>query len=304
MLTEAVSPRFEALDTWPTPDVVAALVEAQIAAAASLVSVRERLGAAADEAARRLRDSSGRILYAGAGASGRLAVQDGVELHPTFGWPHERLVLLMAGGEGALTRSTEGAEDDAGAAEERIEALGLGPADVAFVVAASGRTPFAVAAARAARARGALVIGLAGNLGAPLLEASDHPILLATGPEVVAGSTRMAAGTAQKAALNVLSTAIMVRLGRVHGNLMVDLASANVKLDRRRIEILRRIAPSSEDEARGALDRAGGRIKLAALTLRGMGRDAALALLERTDGDLRAALEEATREQTGTGRTS
>ena len=293
MLTEAVSPRFKALDTWPTPDVVSALVEAQIAAAAALISVRDRLGAAAEEAAARLRGPSGRIVYVGAGASGRLAMQDGVELAPTFGWPDDRLVLLMAGGEAALIRSAEGAEDDADEAEARIAALGLGPADVAIVVAASGRTPFAVAAARAARARGALVIGLAGNPGAPLLEAADHPILLATGPEVVAGSTRMAAGTAQKAAMNVLSTAIMVRLGRVYDNLMVDLAAANAKLEGRRLEILRRVAPSGEDEAREALDRAGGRVKLAALMLRGLGEEAARALLDRTGGDLRTAFEEA-----------
>ena len=117
MLTEAISPRFKALDTWPTPDVVSAVVEAQIAAAASLISARERLGAAAEEAAARLREPSGRLLYAGAGASGRLAVQDGVELAPTFGWPDDRLVLLMAGGEAALMRSAEGAEDDEGDAE-------------------------------------------------------------------------------------------------------------------------------------------------------------------------------------------
>ena len=152
-----------------------------------------------------------------------------------------------------------------------------------------------MAVARAARARGALVIGLAGNPGTPLLEAADHPILLPTGPEVVAGSTRMAAGTAQKAAMNVLSTAIMVRLGRVYDNLMVDLAAANVKLEGRRLEILRRLAPSTEDEARDALGRAGGRVKLAALMLRGLGEGAARALLQRTGGDLRAAFEEAER---------
>jgi N-acetylmuramic acid 6-phosphate etherase len=147
--------------------------------------------------------------------------------------------------------------------------------------------------ARRARGRGALVVGLAGNAGTPLLEASDHPLALVTGPEVVAGSTRMAAGTAQKAALNALSTAIMVRLGRVHGNLMVELASSNAKLDGRRVGILRRIVPSEEDAARAALARADGSIKLAALALRGHSPDAARALLRGADGNLRAALDAA-----------
>lgn len=291
MSTEAISPRFGALDTWPVEDVVAALAEAQVAAAGAVLSARGAITAAARAAADRLADPAGRIVYAGAGASGRLAVQDAVELAPTFGWPDERLVILMAGGEAALIRSEEGAEDDAAAAEARVADLAPGPRDVVIAVAASGRTPFAVAAARTARGLGALVVGVANNPGTPLLAAADHPVLLDTGAEVVAGSTRMGAGTAQKAAMNVLSTAIMVRLGRVHGNLMVDVASTNAKLDRRRVEILRWIAPCAEAEAREALARAGGWVKLAVLLRRGLGEDAARVLLERTRGDLRAALE-------------
>ena len=290
MATEAVSSRFAALDTWSTGDLVAAIAEAQLAAAATVLAAREALAHAAEAAAERLRDPTGRIVYAGAGASGRLAVQDGVELLPTYGWPPARLAYLMAGGEAALIGSVEGAEDDGAEAARRVAALALGPGDVVLAVAASGRTPWAVETARAARERGALVIGLAGNAGSPLLGAAHHPILLDTGAEVVAGSTRMAAGTAQKAALNALSTAIMVRLGRVHDNLMVDLSSSNVKLDRRRIDILRRIAPSPEAEAREALDRAGGWIKLAVLLLAGQDEVAARARLDRAGGSLRAAL--------------
>ena len=291
MTTETISPRFAGLDTWPGEDVVAALLEAQVAAAAAALAARDAIARAAAAAAGRLEGPAGRIVYLGAGASGRLAMQDGVELGPTFGWPDERLVLTMAGGEAALIRSAEGAEDDAADAAARIEASGLGPADVVIAVAASGRTPFAVAGARAARGRGALVIGLSNNAGTALLEAADHPVTLATGPEVIAGSTRMAAGTAQKAALGALSTAIMVRLGRVHDNLMVDIASSNVKLDRRRLEILRMVVPATEEEARGALDRAGGRVKVAALMLRGLDEAEARAALDRTGGRLRAALE-------------
>lgn len=290
MRTEDVSVRYAALDTWREADVVAALIEGQMAAVAAVRAVQGELAAAAAAAAERLRDPAGRLLYVGAGASGRLGVQDGVELYPTYGWPHARLVYLMAGGEDALVRSVEGAEDDAAEAAARIAALGLGPADVAICVAASGRTPYAVAAAETARARGALVIGIANNPDTPLLAASDHPIALVTGPEVVAGSTRMAAGTAQKAALNVISTTLMVRLGRVHDNLMVDLSSTNAKLEKRRLEILRRIVPEGDAEA--ALAAAGGHIKTAALLLKGLDAAAARALLDRVGGNLRAAFAE------------
>lgn len=291
--TEAVSARYADLDTWPVRDVVASLVEAQIAAAGALCATRPALAAAAEAAADRLSAGDGRLVYAGAGASGRLAAQDAVELHPTYGWPPARLILLLAGGEAALARSVEGAEDDAAAALAAVAEHALGPSDVVISLAASGRTPYAVAAAQAARDRGALVIGLANNPDTALLAAADWPILLDTGPEVVAGSTRMAAGTAQKAALNVLSTTIMVRLGRVYSNLMADLAASNAKLDRRRIEVLRRIQPADEPAARAALDRADGGIKAAALILAGLAPDAANRLLDRHGGNLRAALGEA-----------
>jgi len=290
MPTEDVSARYQALDTWPIGDVVAAVTDAQLAAAATVSAARPALTAAVDAMADRLGHGGGRLVYAGAGASGRLAVQDGVELLPTYGWPPARLVFLVAGGEAALVRSIEGAEDEAATAEAQVAGLAPGPDDVFVVVAASGRTPYAVAAAEAARAAGALVVGLANNPGTPLLAAADHPILLDTGAEVVAGSTRMAAGTAQKAALNTLSTALMVRLGRVHDNLMADLSSANAKLDRRRAAILRRIADVDDATARHLLERAGGHIKTAALLARGADEAAAAALLDRHAGRLRPAL--------------
>ncbi|SEA44561.1 N-acetylmuramic acid 6-phosphate etherase [Rubrimonas cliftonensis] len=291
MRTEDVSERFRGLDAWPVEEIVAALAEGQLAAAAAVNARRAELAAAAAEAAVRLAQGRGRLVYAGAGASGRIAVQDGVELRPTYGWPDERLVYLMAGGQGALTRSVEGAEDDAEGAAAAARALNPGPGDVALCVAASGRTPWAVAVAQAMREAGALVIGLAGNAGTPLLEASDRPILLETGAEVVAGSTRMAAGTAQKAALNILSTAIMVRLGGTYDNLMARLASSNAKLDGRRLAILRAITGAGEAEARAALAASGARIEAAALTLRGLSLAEAEALAARAPS-LRAAFAE------------
>jgi N-acetylmuramic acid 6-phosphate etherase len=301
MGTEDVSIRYRGLDTWPADEVVAALVEGQLAAVAAVSAARPAITAAAQAAAERLAGGTGRIVYVGAGASGRLGVQDGVELFPTYGWPHDRLVYLMAGGETALVHSVEGAEDDADDARARIAALDLGSADVVISVAASGRTPFAVAAASAAREAGAVVVGITNNAGTPLARESTHPIELLTGAEVVAGSTRMAAGTAQKAALNVLSTTIMVALHRVYDNVMVDLSSVNAKLDKRRLGILRHIVPSDEVEAREALARADGRIKVAALALNGLGEDEANAMLDSTGGDLRAAIRQSQRQQQQTG---
>ncbi|TDL83502.1 N-acetylmuramic acid 6-phosphate etherase [Palleronia sediminis] len=291
MTTETVSPRFAGLDLWPTDEAVAALVEGQLGAAAAVRAVQADLARAVDAAAARLADGAGRLVYCGAGASGRIAVQDGVELFPTFGWPDARLVYLMAGGDAALVRSIEGAEDDAGVARS-IDDLGLGPSDVLVAVAASGRTPYALAAAGAAHARGALTVGLFNNPGAALAGAVAHPIALDTGAEVLAGSTRMAAGTAQKIALNVFSTALMVRLGRTYSNLMSHLASSNAKLDERRVEILRRIVPAEDAAARAALAQTGGDIGTAALVLTGEDREGAKARMARHGGVLRAALAE------------
>ena len=292
MSTEEVSPRFAELDRWAASDVVGAVVEGQLAAVAVVHAARAELAAAAAAAATRLEAGDGRLVYVGAGTSGRLAVQDGVELVPTYGWPTARLVYLVAGGEAALTRSVEGAEDDAEAARAAVASHGLGPADVVVAVAASGRTPYAVAAVEAARAAGALTVALANRAPSPLLAAAEAPIALATGAEVVAGSTRLAAGTAQKAALGTLSTAIMVKLGRTYGNLMVDVAARNTKLDARRLAMVRRITGVDAARAETALTAADGHVKTAVLVALGEAPDAARARLGRHRGRLRAALED------------
>lgn len=213
--TEKVSSRYVDLDLWPTGDAVSAMLEGQMAAAASVRSQVNAIADAADAAADRLRRLSGRLVYAGAGTSGRVAVQDGVELGPTYDWPAERVIHLLAGGERAMTNSAESAEDDAAAGVAAVRDASVGAHDVVIAVAASGTTPYTVAVTEAAAAAGALTIGLSSNAGTPLLAGSVHPILLDTGAEAVAGSTRMKAGTAQKIALNLLSTAVMLRLGRV-----------------------------------------------------------------------------------------
>jgi N-acetylmuramic acid 6-phosphate etherase len=288
--TELISSRYAGLDLWPTAEAVQAMLEAQLAAAAAVQAAAAAIAAAADAAAARLQGGAGRLIYVGAGTSGRLAVLDGVELGPTFDWGEERLVYALAGGEQALLASVEGAEDDAGAAEALIRAAGPGAGDVVIGVAASGRTPYTVAAVRAAAAAGALTIGLAGNAATPLLEAVRHPILLDTGPEAVAGSTRMKAGTAQKIALNTLSTAVMLRLGRVHDGLMVSMRLSNRKLRERAGAMVARIAGVDRPSADDALARAGGSIKRAVLVASGADPDQAAALLSQAGDNLRSAI--------------
>jgi N-acetylmuramic acid 6-phosphate etherase len=235
----------------------------------------------------------GRLIYVGAGTSGRLAVQDGAELIPTFNWPQDRLLLLIAGGKDALLQSVEGAEDETDQAARLVREHRIGAADVVIAVAASGTTPFTVSCMREAKRRGAFAIGIANNQSTPLLVEADCPIWLNTGPEPIAGSTRMKAGTAQRVALNLLSTLLMIRLGRVHEGLMVDVQAINAKLIGRSENILRRLSGRSEKEVREALQGAGGNVKKAVLILHGCTAEKADALLEQAGGRLRIALRHA-----------
>lgn len=269
MNTERADPTFEAIETWPTDNAVKALLEAQVRAVEAVRRVSGQIAEAAEVAAARL-GSSGRLAYAGAGTSGRIGVQDGVELTPTYGWPEQRLIFLIAGGETAVMRAVEGAEDDEGAGIKAARAAGLTGDDVLIGLAASGRTPFTIGAVRAARTRGCMTIGFASNPASPLLEAAEHAILLDTGPEVIAGSTRLAAGTAQKAALNALSTAIMLRLGFVYGGLMVHMRVSNEKLRRRATSMIAKVAEVDSETAARALDAAEGDIRAGVLIALGV----------------------------------
>jgi N-acetylmuramic acid 6-phosphate etherase len=289
MPTETVDPRFADVDRWPTVSVVETMLEGQLAAIAALKGQTGAIAAAAEAAALRMHQG-GRLVYAGAGTSGRLAVQDGVELTPTYNWPSDRLVFLVAGGTGALLRSVEGAEDNVEAAREEIAVADVGPNDVLIAVAASGRTPYAVAALEAAGARGALTIAIANNPGTPLLAAADHPIVADTGAEIVAGSTRMKAGTAQKAALNMLSTAIMLRCGLVHRGLMVNMRISNEKLFQRARRMVATLAGIDEARAADALDLADKDLRRAVLIARGLSPQDAADRLARAGGDLGSVL--------------
>jgi N-acetylmuramic acid 6-phosphate etherase len=288
--TEDIDARFADLDLWTTQDAVEAMLEEQLAAVAAVQSQAARIAEAADQAAARLSGVNGRLLYVGAGTSGRIAVQDGVELGPTFDW--DRCDYLLAGGWDALRSSVEGAEDDTQAGEAAMHALAPTSEDVVVGVAASGRTVYTLAAVRTAAAAGALTIGVASNAGTALLEAVDHPILLDTGAEVVAGSTRMKAGTAQKIALNVFSTAVMLRLGRVHMGLMISMRLSNAKLRDRALKIVSRAAGVEGPVAATALERAGRDMKLAVLIALGGSPEEGAALLRAAGGNLRLAIEQ------------
>lgn len=288
MDTERRLERYRDADRWPAEESLAAMLDNQLAAFAAVRQALPALARAAGTAAMRLGES-GRLIYAGAGASGRLAVQDGVELLPTFGWPQARLAYVLAGGTAALLHSVEGAEDDAEAGRAAVAALGPGPADVLVAVAASGSTAFTRGAQAAARAGGALAIAFANNPAAPLLAEAEIAVLLDTGPEFLAGSTRMTAGTAQKIALNLLSTQLMIELGRIYQGLMVNVAPANAKLVARSHRIVQVIAGCSLEEAAAAWERAGRDIRLAVLLLDGLEPEAARRRLEAARGDLRRA---------------
>ena len=281
MGTEDVSDRYRGLDTWPDHEILAGLYEAQLTAIVAVGPALPAIAEAARTTSEALDAGDGRLIFVGAGASGRLSVQDGVELTPTYSFPSNRILYLLAGGDAALTGSVEGAE-------------------VVVGVAASGTTRFTVAAVEAARARGAVTIGMANNRDAPLLKAAQVAILLDTGAEPVAGSTRMKAGTAQKVALNLLTTLAMIRLGGVHDGMMVDVQMSNAKLRDRGRRMVAQIADCDFDTAADALERTGNRVKAAVLVARGLDVQPADALLAEAGGRLRQALERLDQAPAGT----
>jgi N-acetylmuramic acid 6-phosphate etherase len=289
MTTEARHPGTTDLDAWPVERALDAIVRGQEDAVAAVRAALPALTRAARGLEERLA-RGGRLAYAGAGTSGRLALQDAAELPPTFGF--ERTVVLLAGGAAAGETAREGAEDDEGEAVRAVDAAELGSDDALIGVAASGGTPYTRAAVRRARERGAFTVGIANNPGAPLLHDAEVGVLLDTGPEVLAGSTRMAAGTAQKAALNALSTVSLVRLGGAYQNLMVGMRPVNDKLRARALRIVREATGADEAEARAALEACGDRLRDAiVMVLTGASPDEARARLEAVGERVRDAVE-------------
>jgi N-acetylmuramic acid 6-phosphate etherase len=289
--TETISPRYRGLDVWKDEDILDSMWEGQARAIAAVRRALPQIAWAARAMAERLGET-GRIIYVGAGTSGRLAALDGVELSPTFGWPEHRTVFLLAQGPVLSPKASSANEDDAPRGRGEMLALEPRAEDAVIAVAASGTTPYTRAAALAAAERGALVIAIANNADAPLFQTAEVPVLIETGAEIISGSTRMNAGTAQKSVLNLLSSLLMIRLGHVYDGLMVNLNVSNEKLRQRAIGILVRITGATREAAADALDRCKGQVKPAVLVIRGLTPKQAGEALVKSGGNLRTALAE------------
>ncbi len=287
--TEEADSRGGGLDLLGTPDLIARIVADQHRAVVAVLAQRDAIAGVVEEIAARLR-AGGRLHYVGAGSSGRIGALDAAEMPPTFGTAPNLVQATIAGGPAAMARAVEGAEDDAAAGEAAMRA-GARPGDAVIGISASGGAAFVVAALNAAREAGAYAVGLTSVAGSPLARAADAAIVVDTGPEVLAGSTRLKAATAQKIALNAISTAVMVRLGHVYDNLMVDVVATNRKLRERALRLVGGVAGVDEARARELLDAAGGRVKVAiVMQRRGVGAAEAEALLDGCGGSLRALL--------------
>ena len=288
--TEGASTRFANIDDWDSTDLVAGMVETQFAAIAAVQAANAALAEVIDRGAERIA-KGGRFIYLGAGTSGRIAAQDAAELPPTFNWPYERAVTLLAGGRDAMFVAAEGAEDREDLAVTGLDDLQLTENDVVIALAASGRTPYAIAGLVHARKFGALTVGIFNNPGSKLGEVADIAVLLPTGIEFLAGSTRMKAGTSQKVALNIISTGIMIKLGYVYRGLMVEMRPTNIKLQDRAAKMVATLTGKDYDTSRATLDSADGSIKLATVMLtRQLSRADAEAALAANGNNLKRAL--------------
>lgn len=290
--TEQPHPGHERLDEYDIDTLVRALAEDQAYAAAAVLSASSQLAQAVERAVPLL-EAGGRLIYVGAGTSGRLGLLDSVELNPTFSWPHGRALALLAGGPSAILEAVEGAEDDREQGYRDLMELAPGPHDVVLLLAASGATPYTLGALQAGREAGSLTVGIANNPEAPLAEGADVGVVLDTGPEVISGSTRLKAGTAQKIALNTFSSAVMVRLNKVFGNLMVDVRPTNAKLVRRAVRLVCAATDADEASARAALEACGNQVKPAIVCiLKSLTPEQARQRLEAFRGSVRAAIAE------------
>lgn len=287
--TEALHPLAQGLHLAPAAQVLSRALDAQLGALAAVRPALPALERAADLAAEALR-SGGKLAYAGAGSSGLMALADCLELLGTFGIPTERTPMLFAGGADALLKMTGGVEDDPALAAADLARAGLRPGDVVITVSASGTTPYTLKVAEGAAAAGARIVGIANVAGSALLAAADVPVLLDTGAEIVAGSTRLGAATAQKVALNLISVLTGVRLGHIHDGMMVNVIADNAKLRDRAARIVAHVAGVETAAARVALNRTGGAVKAAVLVARGASPEAAQARLASAGGHLADAM--------------
>jgi N-acetylmuramic acid 6-phosphate etherase len=292
MLTEHSNPRTQNIDQLSTLEVVTRMNEEDASVASSVRAALPAIAQAVDAIAERL-NQGGRLIYVGAGTSGRLGVLDAAECVPTFSVEPGMVQGIIAGGDKALTTSIEGAEDDPEAGRADLLARGLWEQDAVVGIAASGRTPYVLGAIEAANQIGAVTIGIACNVPSLLLDAAIIPIGIPVGAEVIAGSTRLKAGTAQKMVLNMISTATMIRLGKVYGNLMVDVRVTNTKLADRARRIVAQVAAVTEEEAARLLEASSNEVKTAIVVQRRhVTPEEARRLLNEAGGRLRAIIGE------------
>ncbi|WP_367322288.1 N-acetylmuramic acid 6-phosphate etherase [Streptomyces sp. HUAS ZL42] len=290
LTTEAFRPDLADIDRLPTLDIARLMNGEDTSVPAAVARRLPQIAAAVDAIAERMA-RGGRLVYAGAGTAGRLGVLDASECPPTFNTDPSQVVGIVAGGPQAMVTSVEGAEDSKELARGDLDALALTADDTVVGVSASGRTPYAIGAVEHARARGALTVGLACNADSALAAAAEHGIEIVVGPELITGSTRLKAGTAQKLVLNMLSTITMIRLGKTYGNLMVDVRAANDKLRARSRRIVALATGAGDEEIEAALAATDGEVKHAILILlAGVDGPTAARLLQESGGRLRAAL--------------
>lgn len=290
--TELADDRYSGLDTWPDAAILGALIDGQRRAVDAVTSALPAIAEAAELASAKL-SAGGRLIYLASGSPALIALGDALELPQTFGIPRSQLLWLFSGGEQTTQNLNGASEDDAGLGALHIAEAGVGPGDCIVAISASGSTPYTVSGLRAARDAGAATVAVAGNAGAPIFAATDVSILLDVGAEVISGSTRMGAGTAQKAALNLFSTLVGVKLGHVHDNLMVNVTADNEKLRQRAVRMVCRITGATPEIAQRALAQTGGAVKPAAILAAGARDHAdADAILGRNGGRLRPALAE------------
>jgi N-acetylmuramic acid 6-phosphate etherase len=290
--TETPSAEHTELDLYSTEHLVEILIRDQLTAVEAVLKATNAMSAAVDAALPRI-VNGGRLIYVGAGTSGRLGVLDSVELFPTFSWPHERAIGLLAGGHDAMFIAVEGAEDDIDKGASEIRDLQLCHDDVVLLLAASGATPYVLGALREARKHDSLTIGLANNASAPVCLEAEIGITLDTGNEIISGSTRLKAGTSQKIALNTFSSALMIKLHKVYGNLMVDVKPSNAKLLLRTISLTIHATGCDEATAKEVLSLCDHQVKVAIVAIkRNISVGDAIITLEKVEGDIRRALVE------------
>jgi N-acetylmuramic acid 6-phosphate etherase len=290
LLTEQANPASARINEFKTAEVLAIINAADSGVAAAVGREIPRIAPVVEAIARAF-EQGGHLVYIGAGTSGRLGVLDASECPPTFNVPPDLVRGIIAGGEGALTRSSEASEDDPTAGARDLVESGFGPGDVLVGISASGRTPYVLGAVAKAREMGAITCGISCNPGSELSRAVDYPIEPLTGPEIIAGSTRMRAGTATKLVLNMISTAVMIRLGYVYGNLMVNVQPTNRKLEERARRIIQQATGIPFEDTAALLEQAGRSVRTAiVMHQKKISREAAEQLLAAANGRISEAL--------------